>query len=126
MLVKSAQKHFGSVFGQRKNYPKKSKLKKLKKCAKKNQEKQAFLGILACLLGSQYDLHFYARYNFNTWKEKLLHASYRFYRKCHAKTDSFYAISIQNEWTMLTRSDKFKTWEIDLSARFIFFFKSKI
>ena len=55
-LVKSSPKHFGSVFEQRKNYAKKSKLKRLTKITKRNQGKQAFLGILACVLGSQYDL----------------------------------------------------------------------
>ena len=35
------------------------------------KEKQAFLGILACFLGSQYYIHLYARYNFKIWKKKL-------------------------------------------------------
>ena len=45
---------------------KKTKLKTVKKehfsFAKGNQGKQAFLGILACLLGSQYDVHFLAEF----------------------------------------------------------------
>ena len=40
MSVKSAQKHFRSVFEQHKNYPKKFKLKKLKNGAKRNQGKK--------------------------------------------------------------------------------------
>ena len=36
------------------------------KRAKKNQQKQAFLGILAFLLGSQYDMHLNARFNFKS------------------------------------------------------------
>ena len=45
---------------------KKTKLKIVKKeqfrFAKRNQGKQAFVGILACLLGSQYDVHFLAEF----------------------------------------------------------------
>ena len=45
---------------------KKIKLKIVKKeqfsFAKRNQGKQAFLGILACILGSQYDVHFLAEF----------------------------------------------------------------
>ena len=45
---------------------KNTKLKIVKKeqfsFAKRNQGKQAFLGILACLLGSQYDVHFLAEF----------------------------------------------------------------
>ena len=33
---------------------------------KNDQGKQAFLGILACLLGSQYDMHWNARFNFKS------------------------------------------------------------
>ena len=73
------------------------KLSKInEKRAKRNQGKQAFLGILACLLGSQYDMHSYARYDFKLWKKQLLHASYIFPLKCHAKKKwVLYARSIQ-------------------------------
>ena len=37
---------------------------------KGNQRKQAFLGILACLLGSQYDVHWLLYLSFTTKKQK--------------------------------------------------------
>ena len=58
---------------------KKTKLKIVKKeqfsFAKGNQGKQAFLGILACFLGSQYDVHFLAEFKSlkNGKKKKLLY-----------------------------------------------------
>ena len=64
--IKCAQKHFKSALGHHTNYRKKTKLKIVKNeqfsFAKRNQGKQAFLGILACLLGSQYDVHFLAEF----------------------------------------------------------------
>ena len=63
--------------GHHTNYRKKTKLKIVKNeqfsFAKRKQGKQAFLGILACLLGSQYDVHFLAEFKSlkNEKKEKL-------------------------------------------------------
>ena len=54
---------------------KKTKLKIVKKeqfsFAKRNQGKQAFLGILAFLFGSQYDVHFLAEFKSLKNKKKL-------------------------------------------------------
>ena len=64
--------------GHHTNYQKKTKLKIVKKeqfsFAKRNQGKQTFLGILACLLGSQYDVHFLAKFkSLKNEKKKKLH-----------------------------------------------------
>ena len=52
--------------GQHTSYQKNTKLKVVKKeqfsFAKRNQGKKAFLGILACILGSQYDVQFHAEF----------------------------------------------------------------
>ena len=56
---------------------------------KMNQEKQAFLGILACLRGSQYDVHWLLDLYFKLQKKNLMHANYRFPLKCHAKDNFF-------------------------------------
>ena len=47
------------------------------KNAKNNQGEQAFLGILACFLGSQYDVHLDAKFNFDIRWKLLLRASFR-------------------------------------------------
>ena len=54
-----------------------------------NQGKQAFLGILACLLGRKYDVHWFIYLYFKLWNTNLMHASYRFPLKCHVKNDFF-------------------------------------
>ena len=84
--LKYAQKHFESTFWVNPLLTENNQVKtSLKKGEKRNQGKQAFLGILACLLGSQYDVHWFLYLSFITANINLMHASYKFSLKFHAK-----------------------------------------
>ena len=76
ITVKYAQSYLESTFGWTNLLPKNSKLKLVFKEAKRNQGKQAFLGILAWFGGSQYEaLKFLSEYNFLHSKETTMHST---------------------------------------------------
>ena len=74
---------------------KKTKLKIVKKeqfsFAKRNEGKQAFLGILTCLLGSQYDVHFLAEFkSLKNEKRNYLVIKFEIYDLATCKKGNFF------------------------------------
>ena len=99
--IKYAQNHFKSTFGSAYLNSKKTKLK-LAKHVKKEPRKASFPWDIGLLFVQPTKMHWYFRIlNFITEKRNLMHASYKFSLKFHAKRTISLKLDLECLWNLL-------------------------